>query len=275
MSNSIKEKLKYLGFSDYDARAYEELLKCGALSATEICTKTNIPQGRIYSVLKKLESDGFCAVYPGAVKKYKAYNPDVAITKLINEQKQKVEDFEKIKEDLSDLYKATDQSVSSLDYIEVLTSKISQIQRFDDLINKSTKTLYSFNKKPYATGFMRDKKELERASKPLRRILGEGVSVRAIFEKETVHIQEFLTMVKYYESIGEEVRICDSLPIKMLLSDHNSAMVSLRNQHEEKFNLTSMVIDHSDLTIALSELFETYWSSGITIQEFESNQIIT
>ena len=270
MSKSIKEKLEHLGFSDYDARAYETLLKYGALSANEICAKTKIPQGRIYSVLKNLESRGFCVVYPGAVKKFRANNPKISVEKLIAEQQKKVEEFELIRQELSELYMATDHAVSPLDYIEVLTSKISQIQRFDDLINRSKSTLYSFNKKPYATGFMRDKEELIKASAPLKSILDNGVSVRAIFEKETVHMEEFLIMVKYYQSLGEEVRICEKLPIKMLLSDSTSAMVSLRNQHEEKFNLTSMVIDHSDLTTALSELFEVYWMKGMTIEAFES-----
>ncbi|MCG8327684.1 MAG: hypothetical protein MI974_08370 [Chitinophagales bacterium] len=105
-------------------------------------------------------------------------------------------------------------------------------------------------------------------SAPLRSIMERGTSVRAIFEAETEHVIPFSQMLKYYSSIGEEVRICEKLPLKMLLSDGELAMVSMRNNDTERFKLISMVVEHSDLTIALTDLFEKYWTESMELDAF-------
>ena len=122
--------------------------------------------------------------------------------------------------------------------------------------------MYSFNKSPYATGFNREKSKIESDSLPIIDCIKRGTKVKAIFESEEEATVPFIRMIEYYESIGEEVRIVESLPIKMLLADSEIAMVSLRNNHASKFKLSSMVVDHSDIAIALMELFENYWENA-------------
>lgn len=267
------EKLTKAGLSIYEAKAYQVLFNQGLLTASEISKMAEIPQGRVYSVLKSLENRGFCNMFSGSVKKFEAVNPKMAFKSLLKAKETALKEVEELSEELEEAFESKQKESSPLDYIQILTSKQSQVNKFDELIKLSEKTLYSFNKKPYATGFMREMDEIIRASKPLRKIIKEGTVVKALFEAETVHIQEFARMVKYYESIGEEVRICEKLPLKMLLSDDKKAMVSMRSQEANKFKLTSMVVEHSDLTNALMELFEVYWEKGVTIEAYLASVI--
>jgi sugar-specific transcriptional regulator TrmB len=264
-----QEKLLELGLSDYEARAYLALMKQQMLAANEICKLTEIPQGRVYGVLNSLIKKGFCTLFPGAIKKYEAVHPNVAVSKVLEEKAKALEELEVFKSELSTAFDEREKDSVPLDFIQILTSKQSQIDRFDVLINKSNQTLYSFNKKPYATGFMRNEEEIKRASLPIQKTLERGTSVKALFEKEEENVELFLQLVRYYESIGEEGRICSELPLKMLLSDNKLAMVSLRNNHGSTFKLTSMVVEHSDLTNALSELFELYWNVGQSVDAYE------
>ena len=51
-------------------------------------------------------------------------------------------------------------------------------------------------------------------------------------------------------------------------SDKSKVMVSLKNENNGKNNVTSMVVEHSDLTNALTELYEMHWNKAIPLSEF-------
>jgi sugar-specific transcriptional regulator TrmB len=264
------------GFSNYEARAYCTLLDNGPLQASEISLLADIPQGRVYNVLGTLEKKGFCSMFLGSVKRYRAVNPGIAFGTMLQEQLDAYKRLETISEELEKSFQ--EKETTPVDFIQVLTSKQSQIERFDDLIKVTETSLYSFNKRPYATGFMRELAEIDRASEPLKRILKKGVKVKALFESESgEHMGLFVRMLEYYESIGESIRIVEKLPLKMLLSDKSTAMVSMRNQSSDsfadRFNLTSMVVEHSDLTGALVELFENYWNRSMTLDQYKAQKI--
>ena len=262
------KKLIEIGLSKYEAEAYYTLVKAGPLSAGDISKKSSIPQGRIYNVLDKLQQRGYCSISLGKIKTYEAANPKYVFDDLIKRRHEEIEQLKTTQQELEELYQA-ESNENPADFLQLLTSKQSQVEKFDDIIKLSNKTLYSFNKKPYATGFDREKEEIKNASLPLIQTLKRGTSVRAMFEGETGSNQEaFIEMVRYYESLGEEVRICDELPLKMLLADNAIAMISLRNSANGTFKLTSMVVEHSDLTNALDQLFESFWAKGKTINEY-------
>ncbi len=270
----ISAQLIRFGFSDYEAKAYCTLITQGLITATDLSKLAEIPQGRIYSILSSLQEKGFCNVFPGSVKKFRAVDPKTAFTELIQKQKQDVLDLEELEGEMTELFENKVGNASPLDYIQILTSKQSQVQKFEDLIHRTKAQLYSFNKKPYATGFARKQEEIHKDSEALRQCIHSGVSVRAIFEEEVENIIPFIQMLDYYESIGEEVRIHKVLPLKMLLSDSEVAMVSMRNNDVSRFRLTSLVVEHTDLTYAFNNLFDFYWSQSITLDEFKQEQNI-
>lgn len=267
--NKISEQLMRFGFTDYEAKAYCVLITQDLITATDLSKLAEIPQGRIYSILGSLQEKGFCNVFPGRVKKFRAVEPKAAFTELIQKQKQSVLDLEHLESEMTEVFENKVGNTSPLDYIQILTSKQSQVQKFEDLIHRTESQLYSFNKKPYATGFTRKPEEIHKDSEALRQSIKNGVSVRAIFEEEIENIIPFIQMLDYYESIGEEVRIHRSLPLKMLLSDGEIAMVSMRNNDVSRFKLTSLVVEHTDLTYAFNNLFDFYWGQSITLSQFK------
>lgn len=263
----IEKKLQDNGFSKYESLAYITLLHNGQLTAGEVSRKAGIPQGKIYSVLDSLEKRGYCSVILGSVKNYRLVNPQLAFSDLLQKQKNSLKELEELQKELETSY--ISQERASSDFFQVLTSKVGQVEKFDDLIRRTGRNLYSFNKKPYATGFTRTLGEIKEASRPLEDIIKSGARAQAIFEAETgANRQPFINMVSYYQEIGEEIRICDKLPLKMLLIDGNVAMVSLRSNDATKFKLTSMVVEHTDLTNALEEIFMLYWSKSRTLAEY-------
>ncbi len=267
---NIQEKLIEYGFGEYEARAYCALISRSQLSAGEISKITEIPQGRVYSILNGLLDKGFVNVFAGAIKKYEAVNPETAFKSLIESKRQDVKQLQDLSTSLSETFEKQKVESTKLDFVQILTSKKSQVDKFDDLIHSSKQTLYSFNKKPYATGFNRSKEQIDLESTPLKQVIASGTEVKAIFERETGNVENFKYMLHYYHSIGEQVRIAEELPLKMLLVDSQLAMVSLRSGDSSRFQLTSMVVDHTDLTSALAELFEHRWNNAMSLTEYLS-----
>ncbi|OLS32092.1 MAG: hypothetical protein HeimAB125_12490 [Candidatus Heimdallarchaeota archaeon AB_125] len=57
--SDLVDKLKLLGFSEYESRAFIELVKLGKASAPDLAKATKIPQAKIYGVLDELYNKGF------------------------------------------------------------------------------------------------------------------------------------------------------------------------------------------------------------------------
>lgn len=66
---------------------------------------------------------------------------------------------------------------------------------------------------------------------------------------------------------GEEVRVIDHLPMKLLIVDDNAVMFTLQNSVARNES-TSMVVHHSDITQALITLYEMLWEKSATLEEF-------
>ncbi len=60
--SDLVEKLRLLGFSEYESRAFLEIVKQGKASAPELAKATNIPQAKIYGVLDDLYNKGFVGI---------------------------------------------------------------------------------------------------------------------------------------------------------------------------------------------------------------------
>ncbi len=81
----VVEKLKRVGLTEYEAKAYIALLNTHLCTATQVSEKSDVPRTRIYAVLECLGQKGWVRIYSGVPLLFKAVDPLVV--------------FEQIKED--------------------------------------------------------------------------------------------------------------------------------------------------------------------------------
>jgi len=72
---SIVEKLKRVGLTEYEAKAYVALLNTHLSTATQVSEKAGVPRTKIYSVLESLKEKGWVRIYSGVPLLFKAVNP--------------------------------------------------------------------------------------------------------------------------------------------------------------------------------------------------------
>ncbi len=100
MSSSIEETLDKLGLTKYESLAYSYILQNGSVEAGEITKDTNIPNGKIYETLNRLERYGFIEIQESRPKKYHSKNINIAIEEYLDQKKLSLENEFKKLEDL-------------------------------------------------------------------------------------------------------------------------------------------------------------------------------
>jgi sugar-specific transcriptional regulator TrmB len=79
---SVAEKLRQVGLTEYEAKAYLALLNTHLNAATQVSEKSGVPRTKIYSVLEALKHKGWVRVYSGVPLLFKAVTPQAVFEKV-------------------------------------------------------------------------------------------------------------------------------------------------------------------------------------------------
>ena len=88
--DELLSKLRMLGLTDYESRAYLTLIKGEELTAEEISRDSRIPLPRIYSVMDKLVQESFAKSYNTRPMKFEALPPSIAFSRLERKKEQEL-----------------------------------------------------------------------------------------------------------------------------------------------------------------------------------------
>src|SRR4030042_5975129 len=86
---SVLEKLRQVGLTEDEAKAYTALLSTHLSTATKVSEKSGVPRTKIYQVLEQLQQKGWIHIISGVPLLFKAVAPANV--------------FEKVKEDYAEL----------------------------------------------------------------------------------------------------------------------------------------------------------------------------
>ncbi|MBN2461401.1 MAG: TrmB family transcriptional regulator [Candidatus Cloacimonetes bacterium] len=261
-ANGYLQDLINAGLTENEAKVYHCLLMKQHFTATEISRCTNVNRSKIYSVLENLNKMGLCIEKLGKVRKFEAVNPDVAFTKLIEEQKDALDRLLQLPKLLSPLYNKQKNNSYPLDFIQVFSTPASIIKKHHTLELESRECVLSFCKPPYAMSRELDIHEEQWQS------MKTGVTYKSIFEVERDDPLFFAQRMKNFELQGEEIKVADHLPIKLHVFDDHTVMFSMINKLSPEENLTYLVIEHSDLAESLISTFYLYWEKALRVDDF-------
>jgi sugar-specific transcriptional regulator TrmB len=91
MKENLVQDLKVFGLSKYEAKAFLALSLHGPLSASSLSEKSNIPQSKIYNVMKNLMTKSLAESWNTKPQKFKAVKPSHAFRKIIEKKKIEIE----------------------------------------------------------------------------------------------------------------------------------------------------------------------------------------
>jgi sugar-specific transcriptional regulator TrmB len=188
--------------------------------------------------------------------------------KIINTIEQKKMTAMSLEKELSSLHENNLNNFESLDYIEVLTDKGQIKEKWLTIQQNTKKELLAFTKPPYVVS-LEDNIEKEQEA------MKNKIVVKGIYEcKHLTSAKEkknFIEIIESYQRLGEEAKIIDELPMKLAISDETITMLSLTDRISMQPSITTIVIDHPSYAAASKKIFESYWASAISIEDFISD----
>jgi HTH-type transcriptional regulator, sugar sensing transcriptional regulator len=289
ITSAIIKRSKNLGLNVYEMKCYIALLERETLGVTEIAKLANIPRVAAYEALEKLLEKGFCTARPGKVKQYSAVNPTMLQEKSLLEidsaYEERIRELDHRRVELSEQKKTTRNHLtelyekiiplynnrgannSPLNYIEILKDPFQIHKRVIELIGSAEKEILSFSMPPFTVPKDQLKEQIASLPKPL----GKGVVIRSINvlpesdEQRAWLLHHMKRMVK----AGEQVRIIDSLPIKMIIFDEKHVIFQLEDPIAAMQSFTTQIIQHASLAYGMKLLFNLMWERAVDFNEFQ------
>ncbi len=74
-----------------------------------------------------------------------------------------------------------------------------------------------------------------------------------------------------YVNIGEDLKVIEQLPMKMMIIDEKITMLALNDPVSMKPSITTIMINHPSFAMTQKKVFERYWADSFTLTEFENN----
>ena len=279
-SLQLINKLKTLGFKEYEAKIFLVLLKNSSLSASEIADKANIRRTAVYEILKSFAEKGYCnAIETNSILQYEIINPHIIFDKIQGEIKHKKEteltNLKNTFNDLNPLYKTDVDKDDTKINIELIRGfNKHRTAKFIELLKQAKEEIL------FMVRFeMFVSKELDKDAK---KFIDNGGVIRSIYEasldfrildrNENISIatvEGFIDLCEYYERNGEQLRISQLELPNITIFDREIVFINIDNKDIPRHNRADIIIRNPDYAKRMMDLFNYYWSQGYTTQDFK------
>ena len=261
-----------IGLTEREAKVYMTLLNGRMYSASELQKAVNIPRTKIYEVLNKMLSRGICTERKlGKNKIYEAIEPELALERIYSKYQNDLNSKKKLIVQLSEvftpIFENSKSIINPLEFIEVMRDKVQIHRRYTNSVRNTKREMLTFNKGPYASD---NPERLAEQEDEETKLLKRGGMTKNIYElKEFNDVDWLLESVKKTVRFGQEARVVEKLPIKMLIFDDEKVMFLLEQPIEVSNDLTMIYIEHKQLANACRILFNHMWDQGKEFAEAE------
>ena len=259
----VEKLILDLGLSMREAKVYTTLFRKRDFTASEIQQLVSIPRTKVYEVLHQLISKGMCTEKKiGHYKKYEAMKPESVFNKLLKDLAAKENIANMALKILSPIYEKRENKDNPLEYIEVLKDKKQIHKRWISIQSEVKQEIIAFTKGPYTASFNENiNKEID--------ALKRKVNIKSIYEYKDVIKEELVKVISFWVSAGEEARIVEELPMKMVIFDEKITFLALNDPVSLKPSITTMIINHPGFAKAQKYVFESIWEKAMPFEEFK------
>lgn len=258
--NETLGMLVELGLTLNEARAYTALLQLGTATAADIARTAGVPRQKVYDTLRALGERGFLRSVGTGVMTYVPVLPSEALPAWLRQREHvrrlQAERDELLGERLRQLLPQPIGTQSRLEELEAIVGRARTSETLERLIDSTERTLYMMQQPPFLQARARWN-EAEVAA--VRR----GVEVKLLYSRDAVADER---RWRPLAEAGGDVRVTETVPMKLLVRDGVEAMISLRDPITGEQGLTSAVIRHPDLVRPLELLFEREWKRGLPLE---------
>ncbi len=254
-------RLQQLGLNAYESRSYLVLLGHPKFKALELAARAHVPRQKIYEVLDSLVEKGFAQVVQEKTKLFSAVEPGLAIPAYLGRKRQTLEQElndsgragTALIDDLKTTYSGGKGGRGTLDFLRIVTEPAQTAAEYRRMLSEVKEEYVEFSRPPYAVDPL-DEKLVKQAR-------ASGVSCRLLLEAGSLD-DHHRARLNDYETAGVQVRMADSLPMKLAVFDCRDGMIALLDPVITRPVWTAVVFQHEGMGEAMKGLFEDHWRRG-------------
>src|ERR1039458_6120644 len=257
-------RLQQLGLNAYESRSYLVLLGHPKFKALELAARSHVPRQKIYEVLDSLVEKGFAQVVQEKTKLFSAVEPSLAIPGYLARRRQTLEQEltengragSALMDDLKNLYSEGQGGRGTLDFLRIVTDQAQTAAEYRRMLSEVKRDYVEFSRPPYAVDPL-DEKLVKQARL-------SGAACRLLLEAGSLD-EEHRQRLGEYMACGIEVRMADSLPMKLAVFDGRDGMIALPDPVITRPTWTAVVFHHEGMGEAMTGLFEDRWRRGSSL----------
>lgn len=250
---NMKEKLKEIGLTEYEAKAYLTLLQFGTQTGKEVAEKSGIPPTRVFDVLRSLANKGLVSLLQGRPLLFKPIEPEVGIKNIVE---RRLERLKKLERDILSLTKTIRKKEAKAEIHEKVTVILGFEKMFDhvtELINKASKRVLIFSigeEIPW------------KVKLAIKNAVKRGLDTRFIASKcdeENKHV------LKEFKKLGWKMKhFLTSQEYSFGVYD-DTAVINIKNPKMKEERIT-VIFEVKGLARALRDYFEQLWKKAKLIK---------
>ncbi|MEU2393163.1 helix-turn-helix domain-containing protein [Streptomyces sp. NPDC007369] len=249
--------LSAIGLDKGQEAAYRALVALGASEVPDLAHRLALPVPQTERALRHLERHGLAAQSSARPGRWVAAPPGVALAALLARQRHELEQAELSAALLAQEYRGEAAEPTVHDLLEVVTGASAVAHRFRQLqLGAAHEVCALVTGRPHAVTAA-DNEEEERAA------AARGVVFRVVVDQDVLGGPTGIREASTALARGEQVRVTDRVPTKLVIADRSLAMVPLTARGAEP---TALVVHASGLLDSLVGLFEAVWREAVPLR---------
>lgn len=268
LDNNILTGLIDIGFSERQAKVYLVLYRKPDANLADLQKLTGIRQDKLGEVLNNLIAEGYCSEKKiGRRRCFSITNPKISINNAIKKMEKRLKDSYKLVNNLEEMYQNVDENEEPFEFTEVFHGNDNIHYHYCELVKNSKKEILSFVRKPFAFHTPEQKKEQEDV---IDDFLYRKGNIKTICEKELIMNSPDFFAEAENETIEDEIRVTDNLPLKMFVFDSRTLLIADTVPLNISNELRVVIIKQQTIINAFVELFKFFWQQSLDIKDWKS-----
>jgi sugar-specific transcriptional regulator TrmB len=265
------ERLKSLGFKEYESKVLIVLLKGSPMSASEIAKEAKIIRNSIYDILKSFVEKGYCnEIETNTILNYQIIDPGVILDKITTEYKsnfkRRMESLDETFIELKSIYQSEAGKVEAPDKNIQLIRGFNKhrVEKYIELVKDSKKEILGMYGPRRAVS--------TEANEDAKKFIKSGGIIKSIYQindDKSVNA-DLLKACEVFSQYGEQARIAEFKVPNITIFDSETVFINLSSDKTvPKHKQADIIIQNADYASHISDLFSYYWNKSLTIEEFK------
>jgi len=276
------EKLRTLGFKEYEARVFIVMLKGEPMSASDISKESKVIRNSIYDILKSFVDKGYCnEIETNTILKYRIIDPQIILDKIERDYNAKHKSSITLLKDtfgeIQSLYKSQKNENKTKE------NEIELIRGFNKHRVAKYLELFKNTKKEVLGMFRLNGVVTAELDSTAEKLISSGGVIRSIYqisldfkiikdgksypasEEDLIHVCES------FEKYGEQVRLSNMKIPNISVFDKENIFINMSEKSVPKNKQADIIIKNPDFAEHMIDLFNFYWEHGMTVQQYKNS----